>query len=146
MEVSGQLHAPVALPPGKSPWPGGCVGPTQSRSGCGSEEKNFPSLSGLQPPIIQLVVQRYTIELSRLIKENTVHCNNILGLRSIARPTFTTQCFIETPYECRNLFPPETLIINCGYIPVHGLQAQCLQKRSQKWWHWIKFIKLYSKY
>jgi len=31
MEVSGQLHAPVALPPGKEPpvthWIGGCVGP-----------------------------------------------------------------------------------------------------------------------
>jgi hypothetical protein len=40
MEVSGQPHAPVTLPPGKEPldrrlfWP-------QSRTGCGGEEKKF---------------------------------------------------------------------------------------------------------
>jgi hypothetical protein len=53
MEVSGQLHAPAALPPGKEP---------QSRSGQGGEEKNSQPL-----PIIQPIVQSYTIELSRLL-------------------------------------------------------------------------------
>jgi len=28
MEVSGQLHTPAALPPGKEPWTGDWVGPT----------------------------------------------------------------------------------------------------------------------
>jgi hypothetical protein len=42
MEVSGQLHVPAALPPGKELWyplDRRLDGP-QSRSGCGGEEKN----------------------------------------------------------------------------------------------------------
>jgi hypothetical protein len=42
------------------------MGRSQSRSGRGSEEKNYQPLSGLEPPIMQPVAQRYTIELSRL--------------------------------------------------------------------------------
>jgi hypothetical protein len=38
----------------------------QSRSGRGGEEKDSQPLPGLEPPIIQPVVQRYTTELSRL--------------------------------------------------------------------------------
>jgi hypothetical protein len=37
-----------------------------SQSGCGGEDKNSQPLSGLKPPIIQPVAQRYTTELSRL--------------------------------------------------------------------------------
>jgi hypothetical protein len=33
---------------------------SQSRSGCGGEEKNSQPLPGLEPPIIQPVSQRYT--------------------------------------------------------------------------------------
>jgi hypothetical protein len=42
MEVSGQLHAPAALPQGKSPWYtlDRRLGGPQSRSGLGGEEKN----------------------------------------------------------------------------------------------------------
>jgi hypothetical protein len=68
MEVSGQLHAPAALPPGKSPWyplDRRLCGP-QSRSGRGGEEKNFQSLPGVEHLIIQPVARRYTAELSRL--------------------------------------------------------------------------------
>jgi drug/metabolite transporter (DMT)-like permease len=36
----------------------------QSRSGSGGEEKNSQPLRGLEPPIIQLVSQGYTTELS----------------------------------------------------------------------------------
>jgi hypothetical protein len=39
----------------------------QSRSGRCGEEKNFQALPGLEPSIIQLVAQRYTTELSRLL-------------------------------------------------------------------------------
>jgi hypothetical protein len=49
MEVSGQLHAPTALLPGKEPWyplDRGLGGP-QSRSGRGGEEKNSCTLSEL---------------------------------------------------------------------------------------------------
>jgi hypothetical protein len=68
MEVSGQLHAPATLPPGKSPWYplDRRLGGPQSRSGFGGEEKNSQPLPGLEPPIIQRVAQRYTTELSRL--------------------------------------------------------------------------------
>jgi hypothetical protein len=42
MEVSGQLHAPAALPPGKEPWYplDRKAGGPQRRSGRGDEEKN----------------------------------------------------------------------------------------------------------
>jgi hypothetical protein len=60
MEVSGQLHAPAALPPGKGPlvpiWIGGWVG-AQSRSERGGEEKSSKSLPRLEPPIIQPVTK-----------------------------------------------------------------------------------------
>jgi hypothetical protein len=60
MEVSGQLHVPVALPQGKSPWYP--LGGPQSRSGRGGEEK-IPSHrreSNRRTPIVQAVAQRYT--------------------------------------------------------------------------------------
>jgi hypothetical protein len=54
MEVSGQFHAPAALPPGKEPLVP--IGP-QNRSGCGDEEKNSQARRKLNPrtPIIQPV-------------------------------------------------------------------------------------------
>jgi hypothetical protein len=69
--VSGQLHAAAALPQGKSPWYplDRRLGCPQSRSGCGGEERNSQPLQGLEPPIIQLVAQRYTIELSLLLSK-----------------------------------------------------------------------------
>jgi hypothetical protein len=51
MEVSGQLHAPAALPQGKGPWyplDRGLDGP-QSRSGRGGEEKNSQPALGIEP-------------------------------------------------------------------------------------------------
>jgi hypothetical protein len=51
MEVSGQLHAPAALPQGKSPrYPldSGLDGP-QSRSGHGDEGKNSQPPPGIEP-------------------------------------------------------------------------------------------------
>jgi hypothetical protein len=44
------------------------LGGPQSRPGRGGEEKNSQPLLGLEPPIIQPVAQRYTTELSRLLK------------------------------------------------------------------------------
>jgi hypothetical protein len=66
MEVSGQLHAPAALPQGESPWYplDRRLGGPQSRCG---EEKNSQSLQGLDPPVIQPVAQRCTTELPRLL-------------------------------------------------------------------------------
>jgi hypothetical protein len=68
MKVSGQLHAPAALPQGNAPWNllHRRLGGPQSRSGRGGEEKSFQPLPGLESPIIQPAVQRYTIELSQL--------------------------------------------------------------------------------
>jgi hypothetical protein len=43
------------------------LGVPQSRSGRGGEEKNSQPLPGLESPIIQLVAQRYTIEVSHLL-------------------------------------------------------------------------------
>jgi hypothetical protein len=68
MEVSGQLHAPAALPPGKEPLVpiGWGLGGPQSRSGRGGVGKSSQPFPGLEPPIIQPVAQRYTTEPSRL--------------------------------------------------------------------------------
>jgi hypothetical protein len=61
MEVSGQLHAPTALPPGKDPhWIGGWVGP---RAILGTVVKKISSPrreSNPNTPIVQPVAQRYT--------------------------------------------------------------------------------------
>jgi hypothetical protein len=43
------------------------LGGPQSRSGRGGEEKNSQPLPGLEPPIIQLVAQRCTTELSDVL-------------------------------------------------------------------------------
>jgi hypothetical protein len=69
LDVSGQLHAPVALPPGKNPLVlmYRRLGGSQSRSGRGGEEKNSQPLPGLEPLLIQPVAQRYTTELSQLL-------------------------------------------------------------------------------
>jgi hypothetical protein len=65
MEVSGQLHNPVALPPGKE-----LAVPIGSEAGCAprqGDEKNSKPLPGLERPTIQPVAHCYTIELSRLV-------------------------------------------------------------------------------
>jgi hypothetical protein len=65
MEVSGQVHAPAALPEGWSPWyPLDRLGGPQSRYESG-DEKNSQPIPGLEPPIIQPVAQRYTTELKQ---------------------------------------------------------------------------------
>jgi hypothetical protein len=65
MEVSDQLHAPAALPRGKSPWYSLArrLGGPQTRSGDGGEEKNSLPLPGLEPPIIQPVAQQPVTEI-----------------------------------------------------------------------------------
>jgi hypothetical protein len=62
MEVSGQFHAPAAVPHGKSPWHplDRRLGGPQSRSGRGGEEKNSQPLPELEPPIKPPIAQRYT--------------------------------------------------------------------------------------
>jgi hypothetical protein len=62
MEVSGQLHAPAVLPPGKDSWYplDRRLGGPQSRSGRGGE--NIPSplrKSNPRTPIVQPVAQCY---------------------------------------------------------------------------------------
>jgi hypothetical protein len=49
--ASGQLHAPAALPQGKSPWYplDRRLGGPQSRSGRGGEEKNSHPPPGIEP-------------------------------------------------------------------------------------------------
>jgi hypothetical protein len=66
MEVSGQLHAPAALPPGKSPrYPlDRRLGGPQSRSGRFGEEKILDSNS--DPSVFQPELVAITTTLSRL--------------------------------------------------------------------------------
>jgi hypothetical protein len=69
MEDSGQLHAPAALPQGKSlRYPlDRRLGEPPSQSGRGGEDRNSQLLPGLEPPMIQSVAQFYTTELSHLL-------------------------------------------------------------------------------
>jgi hypothetical protein len=61
MEVSGQVHATAALPPGKDPhWIGGWVGP---RAVLDVVKRKIPSPHqelNLRTPIIQPIAQHYT--------------------------------------------------------------------------------------
>jgi hypothetical protein len=69
MQVSGQLHSPAALSPGKEPrylLDRRLSGP-QNRSGLGGEEKNSQPQPGFEPPIILPVAQSYTTELFLLL-------------------------------------------------------------------------------
>jgi hypothetical protein len=67
MEVSSQLHAHAALPPGKEllyPLDRRLDGP-QNRSGHGGEEKTSQPLAGLETYIIQPVVGRNNRRLEK---------------------------------------------------------------------------------
>jgi hypothetical protein len=67
MEMSGQIHAPAALPQGKRLWyPFDRIlrGP-RSWSGRGGEEKNSQPLPGFEPQIIQPRAQRYATQLCK---------------------------------------------------------------------------------
>jgi hypothetical protein len=60
VEVSGQLHAPAALPPGKSPWyqlDRRLGGPQRKYEHC--EQKNL-SPARIRTPAVQPVACRYT--------------------------------------------------------------------------------------
>jgi hypothetical protein len=77
----GQLHDLAALPPGRSPWyPLDRLGGTQSRCGRGGEKKNSQPPPGIEPPIIQPTAQRYTTELSWLLKYNRTGVKIYLNL------------------------------------------------------------------
>jgi hypothetical protein len=60
---------PSRFTAGKSPWNplDRKLGGPHSRSGRGGEEKNSQPLPAVEHPIIQLVAQCYTSELSRLV-------------------------------------------------------------------------------
>jgi hypothetical protein len=62
MEVSGQLHAPAALSPGKE-----SLVPIIWEARWGSEKKNSQLLQGLKPPIMQPIAQHYATEIYQLL-------------------------------------------------------------------------------
>jgi hypothetical protein len=66
-------------PQGKIPWypPDKGLGGPQSRSGR-VDEKNSQPLPGIEPPIIQPVAQRYTLELSWLLLTITAEAYSLL--------------------------------------------------------------------
>jgi len=79
MEVSGQLHAPAALPQGKSLWYPlhRWLGGPQSQLGCSSVEINSQPQSGPKLPIIQLIAQHYITELSWLLNNEILPSNKL---------------------------------------------------------------------
>jgi hypothetical protein len=114
MEMSGQLHAPTALPPVKQPWYpfNRRLGGSQSRSGSSGEEKNSQPVAGLEPPIIQPVAQSYTAELSGSsfiwrAPENYLQYSKIL-LKNVGKQEGNTKgrAFLSSAISL-NLKPPE---------------------------------------
>jgi hypothetical protein len=72
MEVSGQIHAPAALHPGKEPFVAGWAGLDTVM------KREIPSLyRDSNPLLIQAVVKRYTTELSRLLSSSHLTLNNM---------------------------------------------------------------------
>jgi hypothetical protein len=55
--MNGQIHAPAALPPGRSPRHplNGWMGGAQSRSGRGDEKNPFSAPAGIGTPVFQPV-------------------------------------------------------------------------------------------
>jgi hypothetical protein len=84
MPVSGQPHAPAALPPRKEPYYplDRRLGGLQSRSGRGGEEKNsnLPHReSNPRTPIVQPVAQRYTDWTTKTKKKKQKKNNLVTG-------------------------------------------------------------------
>jgi hypothetical protein len=78
MEVSGQLHAPVTLPPGKQPWYPlyrGLGGP-HSRSEHYGEEKNLLPLPGIKPQILDHGACSLVATRSELFQLNFIDYSN----------------------------------------------------------------------
>jgi hypothetical protein len=63
MKVSDQLHAPAALPPGKSPsihWIGGWMGPTTGLEAVGKTSLAFAGTLNSHLSVVQPVDSLYT--------------------------------------------------------------------------------------
>jgi hypothetical protein len=77
MEVSGQLHAPAALPTGEVPdnhWIGGWTGPRAFLDTV-VENKNSQPPTGIELPIIHPVAQRHTSDLWINIRDSNDPCS-----------------------------------------------------------------------
>jgi hypothetical protein len=92
MEVSGKLHAPAALPPGKGHRYSldRKLGGAHIRSERGGAEKNSHPLPGLEPSVIQPAARRYTTEVSLFLLP------------------FSTTLIIKSPLLGRQTFVCET--------------------------------------
>jgi hypothetical protein len=70
------------------------LGGPQSRCGRG-EEKNSQPLLGLEPPIIQLVAQSYTTELTRLLAQKMTLLHGVSFLFNPPAMDFITSTTLE---------------------------------------------------
>jgi hypothetical protein len=88
MEVSGQIHAPAALPPGKEPWIGGWVSPRAVMDAVVKRKIPSPRReSNPRTPIFQPVAQRYTDWAIMALSKQKVKfslCLDVLGSGGIA--------------------------------------------------------------
>jgi hypothetical protein len=110
----------LLYPQGKSTWYplDRRMGGSQSRSGCGGEEKNSQPLPGLEPPIFQPIAQRYTTELSRFLQDPVLlsyHLRLVLpsGFFPSGFPIKILHKFLISPMPC-SYHLPWFDIINCS--------------------------------
>jgi hypothetical protein len=116
----------------KSPWYplDRRLGGLQNRSGRGGEEKNSQPLPGLEPPIIQLVHQCYTAELSRLLTNREAGLNK----RKLAEDC-ENSFFIMPLCVCVYLYLPSKKLFKLQISihphphPLRSVFASCFQRR-----------------
>jgi hypothetical protein len=124
LEVSGQLHATAALPPGKDPrYPlDRRLGGPQSRSGRFGAEKILDPTGTrvLSPSVVQPVASRYTdYAISAPVPCHSVR-NYIVPYRRVSRP-LTRREPSSTPY----LLPQMSIYVCLAFIPASSLTLLC---------------------
>jgi hypothetical protein len=92
----------------------------QNRSGRGSGDKTFQSLSGLEPPIIQPVAQRYSTELSRLVSSFKflfllLRLSSSISFLLVYTYTFSTWSRLE--HSCYFVYKIKIVLWWCMYPP-----------------------------
>jgi hypothetical protein len=108
------------------------LGGSQGRYGRGGEEKNSQPLPGLEPPIIQSVVQLYTTELSRL--GMTEGCVEITLSVFLVRRLYYLLCETFSYFSKENTYPKKNHTFGPGYANMNAsLNTRVIESRTMRW-------------
>jgi hypothetical protein len=119
------------------------LGGTQSRSGSGDEEKNSQPRQDSNPPIIQLVADRYTTELTQILCMREAYLKIDLnekccGLNWSGWEWNPVADFCEHDNALRGSITAINLLTNCALITLSRL---CTIKGDSYYaWLWIQIL------